>query len=80
MSITRVKGNLQQIPKGRERQCVLAIERRSLGAPDKSLSPSIEVSYEIADQDDYPDGDYQVTHSGGRVAFVKSGGRYRTAR
>jgi hypothetical protein len=76
-----VRGDLQQMPQGQRRICTLSIETRNLGTPDQSLSPVIKVSYEIVDPvDDFPDGNYQVSYNGGRVAFVKSGGRYSAVR
>jgi hypothetical protein len=75
-----VAGFLQQLPQGRGRPCKLIVEK-ILHYVNGEVSPVLEGwEYGIEDQkDDFPDGDYQVTHGSDqqKVLFVRRDGRYK---
>jgi hypothetical protein len=79
MTVTKETVPLQGILKGegRERACRVKAVRRATYA-DEGMRPCC-VSYsrcDIADTDDFPDGEYQLTFEKCQVRFIKRAGQY----
>jgi hypothetical protein len=79
MIVTKETVTLEGVLKGegRERQCRVRVTRRETYA-DECMRP-LCVSYsrcEIDDNDDFPDGEYDVNFDGCQILLTKRGGQY----